>query len=163
MTLLVLYAVSRGSGFGLFDALARPSDAPREAAFVLIPLAMTILGGLLSLLLFPTAAAVGYLACGWGDALGEPVGRAWGRRSYRVPSLLGIPAERTLEGSAAVLAGATLASALALWTAPLSMQRVLTVALACGVVTTVVEAASHHGLDNFTIQLAAAGTAWMLL
>lgn len=163
VTLLVLWSVLRGSGFGLFDALARPSDAPREGAFVVVPLMMTIGGGLLSLMFFPATAAVGYLACGWGDALGEPVGRAWGKRSYRVPSLFGVPAERTLEGSAAVLIGATLASALALRGPGLPPGALLAVAAGCGVVTTVVEALSHHGLDNLTIQVAASGAAWFLL
>lgn len=163
VTLLVLWAILRGPGFGLFDALARPSDAPREAAFVVIPLMMTIAGGLLSLLFFPATAAVGYLACGWGDALGEPVGRAWGDHAYRVPSLFGVPARRTLEGSTAVLLGATLASTLALRGTGLSSSALLAVAAGCGVVTTVVEALSHHGLDNLTIQVAASGTAWFLL
>jgi len=38
---------------------------------------------------------------GWGDAVGEPVGTRFGRHPYRVPSLAGVPATRTLEGSLA--------------------------------------------------------------
>jgi phytol kinase len=39
----------------------------------------------------------------------------------------------------------------------------LAVALACAVVGATVEAFSTHGLDNLTLQIAASGTAWLLL
>ncbi|NJD09358.1 MAG: hypothetical protein FIB01_02565, partial [Gemmatimonadetes bacterium] len=71
VSLLVLGAVLRGDGHPLFEALARPTDAPHRARFVLVPLLTTALGGGFANLLFPGYAWVGYLVCGWGDAVGE--------------------------------------------------------------------------------------------
>ena len=45
---VVLHAVARGEGHPLYEAMARPSDAPHRSLFVLIPLATTALGGVLS-------------------------------------------------------------------------------------------------------------------
>src|ERR1700730_424338 len=104
VALIVLYAVWRGDGHPLYEALARPTDAPRRTLFVVVPLFTTIAGGLASNALFPGSAYIGYLVCGWGDAVGEPAGSRWGRRAYRVPSLSGVPAVRTIEGSLAVFA-----------------------------------------------------------
>ena len=42
-------------------------------------------------------------------------------------------------------------------------QNALMIAIACGVAGASVEAVSNHGLDNLTIQVAAAGTAFLLL
>jgi len=160
---VVLYAVYRGEGFGFYEALARPSDAPHRTLFVLVPLATTAAGGLAANLLFGSVAYVGYLVAGWGDAIAEPVGRAWGRHKYRVPSLAGVPAQRSLEGSAAVLIVGTLAAFLGLWLNGIAPGTAFGVALACGLAGASVEAVSNHGLDNFTVQLAAAATAFLLL
>lgn len=160
---LVLYAVVRGSGFPLYEALARPGDAPHRSLFVLVPLLTTALGGLSTNLLFPPWAYVGYMAVAWGDAVGEPVGTRWGRHRYRVPSLAGVPATRSLEGSGAVLVTTMFASALALVGGGIEPTSALGASLVIGAVCTAVEAVSHHGLDNLTLQLAAAGTAAFLL
>ncbi|MGH7472026.1 MAG: hypothetical protein ACRENP_29095 [Longimicrobiales bacterium] len=162
VTLIVLYAVWRGDGYPLFEALARPTDAPHRARFVVIPLLTTIAGGLTSNILFPATAYVGYLVCGSGDAVGEPVGTRWGKHVFRVPSLSGVPAVRSLEGSMAVFLVGSLAAFLGLLakgSAPLSA---LLIGLACGLGGALVEAVSHHGIDNFTTQLAGAGIAQWL-
>lgn len=159
----VLASVVRGAGDPLFEALARPSDRPRRGLFVVAPLVATAAGGVLSNLLAPTWAGVGYLLAGWGDAVGEPVGVRWGRRRYRVPSLAGVRAERSLEGSAAVLVAGVLACWLALALAGVPAGRGLAVGAACGAAGTVVEAVSHHGLDNLTLQVTGtAVAAWLL-
>ncbi len=163
VALVVLHAVARGEGYPLYEALARPSDAPHRTLFVLVPLATTALGGVLSNLFFGPTAFVGYLVGGWGDAVGEPVGTAWGRHRYSVPSLAGVPATRSLEGSAAVFGVGALAAGLGLAVAGFAPGVALEVGLCCGAVGAVVEAVSHHGTDNLTIQLAAAGTAYFLL
>lgn len=155
----VLYGVARGDGYPFYEALARPSDEPRRGLFVVLPLAATAVGGVAANLLFPAHAVVGYLVCGWGDAVGEPVGVRWGRHTYHVPTLAGVPAERSLEGSAAVALAGTLAAIGGLGLAGSSPQGAAVGGLACGVAGAVVESVSHHGLDNVTIQLAAAGTA----
>jgi phytol kinase len=159
----VLYAVIRGDGFAFYESMARPSDAPKRTLFILLPLLTTAVGGLASALLFGAFAYVGYLVAGWGDAIGEPVGAAFGRTRYRVPSLAGVPATRSVEGSAAVFLVGTLAALLGMLAAGVPAASAVAVALACGVGCTAVEAVSTHGLDNLTIQLTASGTAWLLL
>ena len=161
ITGIVLAAVASGDGHPFYEALARESDRPHRTLFIVIPLFTTAAGGLMSALLVGPYASVGYLAAGWGDAAGEPVGARWGRHEYRVPSLAGVPAHRTLEGSAAVFLVAWLGSAIALWSLGAASEA-LSVGLACGVAAAVVEAGSNHGLDNFTVQVAASLTAMWL-
>jgi phytol kinase len=162
-SLLVLYAVSRGDGFPFYEAMARPSDAPHRRLFILVPLATTVLGGVLANVLFAPFAPVGYMVTGWGDAVGEPVGTRWGKHRYRVPSLAGVPVTRSLEGSAAVLVVGTAAAVLVLGRMGFAGSTALGVGVACGVVCALVEALSSHGLDNLTVQMAAAGVVWALL
>lgn len=161
-SLLVLYAVWRGDGFPFYEAMARPSDAPRRTLFILIPLATTALGGVTASLFFPAWAFVGYLVCGWGDAVGEPVGTRWGRHRYSVPSMLGVRSTRSLEGSLAVFVAGTLATAAALAIQQQPLPQVALVALGAGLAGAIVEAISTHGLDNFTVQVAASAAAALL-
>jgi phytol kinase len=163
ISLIVLYAVYRGDGFPHYESMARPTDEPHRTLFILIPLGTTAVGGVLANVLFPAYAYVGYLVGGWGDAVGEPVGTRWGNHPYRVPSLAGVPATRSLEGSAAVLCTGVLAAFLGLVVGGISPLTALGAALLCGIAGAVVEAISNHGLDNLTIQVVAAGTAWLLL
>ena len=161
--LAVLWAVFLGEGSGFYEAMARPTDEPHRKLLVLVPLCSTAVGGLAANLLFPGFAPVGYFVAGWGDALGEPVGTAIGRHRYRVPSLGGVLCWRSLEGSAAVLVGGSLAALVALLLAGFDPPAATRVALACGFVGAVVEAISTHGTDNLTTQLAGAGVAYWLL
>jgi phytol kinase len=160
---IVLFAVGRGDGFGFYEALARPTDSPRRTLFILVPLVTTALGGVLANAFFPAWAHVGYMVVAWGDAVGEPVGTRWGRHRYRVPSLGGVPAMRSLEGSAAVALASGLAAWLALLASGVGSGTAAGAAAAIGVAAAGVEAISHHGLDNLTLQLAAAGAAYLLL
>lgn len=159
---MVLAAIVKGDGHPFYEALARDKDRPRRTLFIVVPLLTTAVGGVASALFAGPFAVVGYLAAGWGDAVGEPVGARWGKRSYRVPSLGGVEATRTLEGSLAVFGVASLASALGLvsigfaaaawWAGPL-----------CGLVAAGVEAVSNHGLDNLTVQVVPSLAALLLL
>ena len=160
---MVVYAVFRGDGYPLYEAMARDSDRPRRSLFILVPLMTTAVGGLTSNLLFPQFAFVGYLVCGWGDALGEPVGARWGRHGYRVPSIGGVPAHRTLEGSTAVLLGGFVAASAGLFMFGIPPATALAVGAGCGVFGALVEAISNHGLDNLTIQVAASAAAFVML
>jgi phytol kinase len=160
---VVLYAVLRGEGFPFYEALARPADAPRRTLFIIVPLLTTALGGLLANLLFGAWAVVGYLVGGWGDAVGEPVGAAVGRHRYRVPSLGGVRATRSVEGSAAVLAAGALAAFACLLARGVDPLVAAGVGAACGAAGALVEAFSTHGTDNLTVQLAAAGIAFLFL
>lgn len=160
---LVVYAAWRGDGDPLYEALARPSDRPHRTVFVLVPLVMTAAGGVVSNLLFLRFALVGYLLCGWGGAVGEPVGVRWGKRRYAVPSLFGVAAERSVEGSVAVFLAGSLAAGLALWALGLGPAAAAGAGLVCGATGTAVEAVSHHGTDNFTIQVATSAVAYLLV
>lgn len=160
---VVLVAVARGDGYPFYEALARPSDAPERTLFILVPLFTTALGGVIANLLFPGWAHVGYLAVAWGDAVGEPVGTRWGRHRYRVPSLAGVPATRSLEGSAAVFVASSLAALIALAASPQAPGSMQLIALAVGATAAVVESFSTHGLDNLTVQVAAAAMAAFLV
>ena len=152
VALMVLAAVVAGDGNALYEALGRDTDRPRRSLFIVVPLVMTAIGGLASAVLAGPYASVGYLVAGWGDAVGEPVGTRWGQHRYRVPSLAGVPAERSLEGSAAVFAVAWLAAAVALRGVGMG-HGVILVALACALAGAAAEAASNHGLDNLTVQV----------
>jgi phytol kinase len=158
----VLAAVLRGEGHPLYEALARPTDLPHPHRFVLVPLLTTALGGGAANLLFPGYAYVGYLVCGWGDAVGEPVGTRWGRRRFRVPSMAGVSATRSLEGSVAVLLAGTLAALIGLLAAGRPPAEAAAMAAAAGLAGAVVEAISTHGLDNLTVQVAASAAAWLV-
>jgi phytol kinase len=160
---VVLYTVARGDRFPFYEALARTTDSPKRTMFILLPLATTAIGGLASALMFGSLAYVGYLATGWGDAVAEPVGAAFGRSRYRVPSLGGVPATRSLEGSLAVFVVGGLAAFVALVLGGAAPATAIGAATACAVVATGVEAFSSHGLDNLTLQVATSGTAWLLL
>jgi phytol kinase len=162
-TLLVIFTVARGDGFPLYEALARPADQPHRALFIIVPLVTTALGGIATNSFFPAYAYVGYLVCGWGDAVGEPVGSRWGRHPYRVPSFAGVKAQRSLEGSAAVFLTGSLAAVIGLIAGGLLTPTAILVGIACGAAGALVEAVSTHGLDNFTTQVAAAAVAALLL
>jgi len=101
-SLVVFYAVFRGPGDLLYEALAREADAPRRSWFVILPWLTTLVGGLLSNVLFSNLAIAGYLVTGMGDAIGEPVGVRFGRHPYKAWSLTAVRATRSLEGSLAV-------------------------------------------------------------
>ena len=162
-SLFVLYAVYRGDSSAFYLALARPTDAPKQKLFILVPLFTTAMGGVLANLFFGHFASIGYLVGGWGDAVGEPVGTRWGKHRYKVLSLAGVPATRSLEGSAAVFGVGTLVAFAGLLVMGLQPGQALAIALACGGGGMLVEAISSHGLDNLTIQVAASGIAYAFL
>lgn len=162
-SLFVLAAVMKGASSPFYLALARPGDAPKEKLFILVPLLTTALGGVLANLFFGSVAGIGYLVGGWGDAIGEPVGSRWGRHRYKVPSLAGVKATRSLEGSAAVWATGSLVAFLGILAYGIPPGQAALFGLACGTGGMLTEAVSSHGLDNLTMQLAASGIAFALL
>lgn len=163
VSLAVLFAVSKGSGFSFYEAMARPSDAPKRSLFILIPLLTTALGGIASNVFFPAFASIGYFVGGFGDAVGEPVGTRWGKHRYRVPSLAGVKAHRSAEGSFAVFIMSFIAASLALYLIGFSASAGIKAGIICAFASTLIEAFSTHGLDNFTMQVTASGMAYLLL
>jgi phytol kinase len=154
-TVVIAYALLKGSGHIMYEAMARETDAPRRTYYIVIPYFATLIGGLLTNILFPATAVFGYLVTGLGDAVAEPVGTRFGKHKYRVPSAGGVRATRSVEGSSAVF----IASALAL-TACLALSPqfdlsggALLIILLVSFASTVVEAVSPHGWDNTTLQV----------
>lgn len=162
--LVVVIAVITGNRWWFYRALARETDAPHQKKFIILPLLATTLGGLLSNIFFPATAYIGYFVGGWGDAIGEPVGTRWGKHRYTVPTLFGVRATRSIEGSVAVMLVSTMIAFICLL--PITHVAWFTCAawaLVCGIVAASVESVSSHGLDNLTIQVCAAGVLHYLL
>jgi phytol kinase len=128
-----------------------------------VPLASTVLGGVGSNLFFQKYAFIGYLVAGWADAIAEPVGTKWGKHRYKVPSLFGVKATRSLEGSLAVFLTGFAAVLFCGWILNLDAGRMLAAGLVCSLTAAVVEAVSHHGLDNLTVQVAVSAAAALIL
>jgi len=156
-------ALLQGDGTLLYEGLAREQDSPRRSLHIVLPFVATAVGGVASAALFGRFAAVGFAVAGWGDAVGEPIGSRFGRHRYRVPGIGGLAATRSLEGSFAVFAASWVAAALALtWIQDAAPLAVLTEALLVALAATALEAFTHHGLDNLTVQLGASAAAWAL-
>ncbi|MCL4694916.1 MAG: hypothetical protein KJ060_20685 [Candidatus Hydrogenedentes bacterium] len=154
-TVVIVFALVRGAGDLLYEAIAREKDAPHRTHYIVAPYFATLIGGILSTIWFGPAALAGFLVTGVGDAIGEPVGTRYGQHPYRVPTLRGITSARTWEGSFAVFA----ASAVTLFASFLLLEpepgfvRAALLAVAIGVASAVCEALSPHGWDNATMQI----------
>jgi phytol kinase len=161
-TLVVLFAVWRGDGNMLYEAMAREKDAPHRSFFILVAYLTTLVGGLLSNMLFGPLSVAGYLVTGLGDAIGEPVGTMIGKHPYRVFSLSSVPATRTLEGSTAVFIMSACALLLAAVISPhitlssRGIPQVVVIAAACAAA----EALSPHGWDNAIMQIVPTAMVW---
>jgi phytol kinase len=150
-----------GNGNLFYEALAREQDAPHRSFYVIISYFATAAGGILSNIFFHHYAVVGYLVAGWGDAAGEPIGARFGKHHFRVPTLGEVVCYRSAEGSLAVFVVSTLAAFIALYQfldQPFTIAS--TTAFVTGLIASIVEAFSFHGLDNLTIQLVASGVAF---
>jgi phytol kinase len=164
-TVAVFCAIWRGQGSLLYEAIARPQDEPHRTFFILVPYFTTLVGGLVSNMLFGPVAVAGYLVTGLGDAIGEPAGTMFGRHHYRVRSFSSVPATRSLEGSAAVFVMSVIALLLAAAASPdirlaeFGILKVLVMAAAC----TLAEAVSPHGWDNATMQILPTALVWAWL
>lgn len=165
-SLVVAYAIIRGSGNMMYEAMAREKDAPRRTHYIIMPYFATLLGGLFGNIYFPATAVFGYLVTGLGDAVAEPVGTRFGKHEYRAPALSGVRAIRTIEGSSAVFAASLLTMTLCII---FSKQFDFTlysfgIVILISFISTIVEAVSPHGWDNATLQIVPAilGTLWLL-
>lgn len=133
---------------------AMDAEAGRNVGTVLFPLSFVLL--ILPLWDLPAgraATAAGILCLAWGDAAAALVGERWGRHRYRVGEGF-----RSLEGSAAMLAGSLAAVALAgLWIGP---PYTFAAILAGALLATLLEASGRRGIDNLLVPV---GTALGLL
>jgi phytol kinase len=161
---VVFYAIWKGDGHILYEAMAREKDAPRKTYYIVMPYLATLSAGILGNILFTLdGAAIGYLATGFGDAVGEPFGTRFGKHQYKVPSLKDVVSYRSYEGSTAVFVATFIAILIGtgLLSIPITGIICLKIVL-IALITTGVEAVSPHGWDNFTTQLSAAGLFYFL-
>jgi phytol kinase len=164
-SLVIFYALLRGDGHLLYEAMAREKDAPHRTYYIIAPYLATLVGGLAGNFWFAKAAIIGYLVTGIGDAVAEPVGVRWGKHQYRVPSLSHVKSLRSLEGSAAVFFASALMILLGIALSPhfnlniVAVWKIPLLALLCAGV----EAVSPHGWDNATMQIIPAFLATILL
>ena len=130
--------------------------------FILVPYFTTLIGGLVSNILFGPIAVAGYLVTGLGDAIGEPAGTMFGKHHYRVRSLSSVPATRSVEGSTAVFIMSVIALGVAAAVSPyiifpvLGVLKLFFIAGLC----TLAEALSPHGWDNATMQVVPTALVW---
>ncbi|MCP4110233.1 MAG: hypothetical protein GY749_32715 [Desulfobacteraceae bacterium] len=154
-TIVIFFAVYKGDGNILYEAMAREKDEPHRSYFIIAPYFATLIGGLASNILFDRLAVIGYLATGLGDAVGEPVGTRFGKHPYAVPSLRGVKSTRTYEGSAAVFLVCIIAIVTGIIISPQlhmttqSLYMIPLLAAAC----MITEGISPHGWDNATMQI----------
>jgi len=164
-TLVLAYALLRGAGHPLYEAIAREKDEPHRTYYIIVPYLATLAGGVAGNLWFGPASLIGYLVGGLGDAAGEPVGTRWGKRRYTVPTLSAVKTTRTIEGSIGVFVASIVAVTAGMLLAPgfsfkpSSLLAIPAIALACALL----EAVSPHGWDNATMQLGPAFLAGLLL
>jgi phytol kinase len=162
-TLSVFFAVWQGPGNMLYEAIAREKDEPHRTFFILVPYFTTLVGGLISNMLFGPIAVAGYLVTGLGDAIGEPAGTMFGKHHYRVRSLSSVPATRSIEGSVGVFIMSAVALVLAASASPhitlmhFGILKLFVIAGAC----TLAEAISPHGWDNATMQVIPTALVWL--
>lgn len=143
----------RGPFRMMFLANTRRSDAPHEAFYFWSSWVVSMAGLAIIQIAWGdiVVTRTAGLLVGIGDGVAEPVGRRLGRHRFRVPTLTrGRPAFRSLEGCAAVFVGCSLTLVACFGTSSIAAVLLLAAVL------TAVEALSPHGLDNFTIPVAAA-------
>lgn len=131
---------------GFFAAMA--SKDKQNLGTVYFPIAAAIVA-----LIFwdqPPLMVAALMPLTWGDGLAPVIGRAYGKRSYRVHTSI-----RTLEGSLGFFVAGFIFTWLALWanagTPVITPQAALLPAFVITLLTTIVEAVSIWGLDNLTI------------
>jgi len=166
MTSVVIgYALVRGPGHFMYEAMAREKDEPRRTYYIVIAYLATLIGGLISGIFFPRTAVFGYLVCGLGDAVAEPIGTRFGRHEYRALAIGGVHAVRSLEGSVSIFLVSLLTLIIFMFFSqefPLAAYSVL-VAIMIAVASAAIEAISPHGWDNATMQVVPAWLGQVLL
>ncbi len=163
VSLVIFYAILRGNGNLLYEALAREKDAPYRTYFILIPYLATLFGGVIGNLVYGNLAITGYLVTGIADAVAEPVGTKYGKMKYPVSRKGNVVAYRTFEGSLSVFIASLLAllfgSVLTQGYINTNWMAIFTIAI----IATIVEAVSPHGWDNFYLQVIPTGLFWFFL
>lgn len=152
----IFYALIRRKSSGLYLALARETDHPNSALYVIIPYFSTLSGGILINYFFPDYVIVGYLICGVADASGEVIGTRFGKHTFKVRILNIHKSVKSLEGSGSVFIFSfliyTLYSIIAIQSIDVAMIAWIFLA---SVIVTAVEIITPKGFDNLSIQILA--------
>lgn len=164
-TLVIFYAIRKGPGNLLYEAMAREKDEPHRTYYIVIPYFATLMGGLAGNILFGQMAVVGYLVTGLGDTIGEPIGTRFGKHTYKVTSLTSVKAIRSWEGSMAVFVVSVAAIVISISILPgLNFtNKYFVLVPMLSLVSALVEAISPHGWDNATMQIIPSFLAWLVL
>ena len=142
-----------------FEVMAdRESDVERGHIYgpIYYSISISILVAIFTLDILPLqyiyTAAMGLTAMYWGDGLGAPIGKKYGKHKYKI---LGT---RSIEGSFAVLLGSIVGTLFAgwffgMWAYPVipDLGTLFYLAIIASVVATLIEAVSPAEYDNFTI------------
>lgn len=152
----IVYALLRRKSSGLYLALARETDRPHSALYILIPFLSTLSGGILINYLWPGFVLIGYLVCGIADASGEVIGTMYGRRTFNVRFFNVHNAVKSLEGSGSIFIVSFLIYAVF---SMITLQRfnlsLMAVVFLSSLIVTVAEIITPKGFDNLTIQVLA--------
>jgi len=162
VALTVLYGCIRGSGSPFYEALARDSDAEHKKKFVIIPLALTGIGGIASYFFFGNFVVVGIFVVGFGDAVGEVIGTYYGKHFYTGINFGGMGSTKTYEGSAAIAVASLLAAILGLGFLGTSPLTILWLAPLIGIIAAIVEGLCTRAIDNFLVMFIASAMAYWL-
>ncbi len=165
-TLVIFFSVFRGDGDYLYEALARPKDEPHRTYFIIIPYLSTLIGGLSSNIFFGSSSIMGYLVTGLGDAAAEPVGTRYGKHVYYVPSLRSVRAIRSWEGTGAVFLLSLFSVFVAGYLSPevtIDLNMIIFAAPLIAAASSIIEAFSPHGTDNFFLQFLVSGLSYRLI
>ena len=110
----------------------------------------TMVPGLLTKIYIPMIALTTMY---WGDGLGAPIGKKYGKHKYQT-----IGGTRSIEGSIAVFIGSFIGAIFASWFFGIlnfsvfsSFNEILLISLAAAVTTTLIEAISPAGYDNISV------------
>lgn len=152
----IFYALIRRKSSGLYLALARESDHPNSALYVIIPYFSTLTGGILINYFFPDLVILGYLICGVADASGEVIGTTFGKHTFKVRIFNIHKSMKSLEGSGSVFLFSfliyTLYSIIAFQSLDAAMIAWIFLS---SLIVTAVEILTPKGFDNLTIQIIA--------
>ncbi len=144
-----------------FAGNTRPDDAPNEAFYFWSSWLLSISSLLMIEVIFReiTITRAAAIVVGIGDGIAEPIGSRFGRHIYKIPAIrTGKPRTRSLEGSAAVAAGAFFSIiVIMIYTTDHGLYRSLAAAGSIGMGAAIVEAVTPHGFDNLTVAFAVAG------
>ncbi|MEA5619807.1 SEC59/DGK1/VTE5 family protein [Cronbergia sp. UHCC 0137] len=106
----------------------------------------------------PQYAALGIMIMAWGDGLAALIGQRFGKHKYK---LLG--SDKSWEGSLTMAVVSYFVSSVILFATQGNIWEVWVVSLTIALIATTLEAFSFLGIDNLTVPLGSAASAYMLI